>query len=53
MLQQGDVFEWRRKLRDEGKIRAFGASVESMDEALVCLDQEGCSALQIIFNLFR
>ena len=53
VLQQGDIFEWLRKLRTEGKIRAFGASVESMDEALVCLDQEGCSALQIIFNLFR
>ncbi len=53
VLQQGDIFEWLRRLRTEGKIRAFGASVESMDEALVCLDQEGCSALQIIFNLFR
>jgi aryl-alcohol dehydrogenase-like predicted oxidoreductase len=53
ILRRGEVFEWLRKLRDEGKIRHFGASVESMDEALLCLDQPGLSSLQIIFNIFR
>ncbi|MBC7980668.1 MAG: aldo/keto reductase [Armatimonadetes bacterium] len=53
ILRQGEIFEWLRKLRDEGKIRRFGASVESMDEALVCLEQPGLTSLQIIFNLFR
>ncbi len=52
-LKRGDVFEWLRKLQSEGKIRHFGASVESMDEALVCLDQPGFVSLQIIFNIFR
>ena len=40
-------------MRQEGKIRNFGASVESMDEAQTCLRQEGLASLQIIFNLFR
>lgn len=53
ILRRGEVFEWLRKLRDEGKIRHFGASVESMDEAMICLEQAGLSSLQIIFNLFR
>ncbi len=53
ILRQGDIFEWLRKLRAEGKILRFGASVESMDEALVCLEQPGLVSLQIIFNLFR
>ena len=53
VMRQGDVFESLRRLRQEGKIRAFGASVESMDEALLCLQQEGLTSLQIIFNLFR
>lgn len=53
ILEQGEVFEWLRKLRDEGKIRHFGASVESMDEARICLAQEDLCSLQIIFNLFR
>ena len=52
-LARGEVFEWLRRLREEGKIRRFGASVESMDEALICLEQDGLASLQIIFNLFR
>ena len=53
ILKQGEIFDWLRKLQDEGKIKSFGASVESMDEARVCLAQEGLRSLQIIFNLFR
>ena len=52
-LARGEVFDWLRRLRQEGKIRRFGASVESMDEALICLEQDGLASLQIIFNLFR
>ncbi|HZS05032.1 MAG TPA: aldo/keto reductase [Blastocatellia bacterium] len=53
VMRRGEVFEWLRKLKREGKVRNFGASVESMEEALLCLEQEGLSSLQIIFNLFR
>lgn len=53
ILRRGDVFETLRKLREEGKIRDFGASVESMDEAMLCLEQPGLASLQVIFNLFR
>ena len=52
-LRRGDVFEWLRRLQGEGKIRRFGASVESMEEALICLEQPGLASLQIIFNIFR
>lgn len=53
LLRQGAVFDWLRRLKEEGAIRAFGASVESMEQALLCLRQEGLTSLQIIFNLFR
>jgi aryl-alcohol dehydrogenase-like predicted oxidoreductase len=53
VLRQGEIFEHLRELQREGKIRAFGASVESMEEALICLQQDGLGSLQIIFNLFR
>jgi aryl-alcohol dehydrogenase-like predicted oxidoreductase len=52
-LEAGHVFDWLRKLKSDGLIRHFGASVESMDEARACLQQDGLDALQIIFNLFR
>jgi len=53
VLRRGEVFGWLRKLRDEGKIKHFGASVESMEEALLCLEQDGLTSLQIICNIFR
>ncbi len=52
VLGKGEVFEWLRKLKQEGKIRAFGASVESVEEAEICLGQEGLTSLQVIFNIF-
>ena len=53
VLQAGHVFDWLRKLKSEGLIKHFGASVESMDEAHTCLQHPDVDALQIIFNIFR
>ena len=53
VMQRGEIFQWLRELKGEGKIRDFGASVESMEEAMACLRHEGIAALQIIFNIFR
>jgi aryl-alcohol dehydrogenase-like predicted oxidoreductase len=52
-LRAGGVFDWLRTLRREGKIRRWGASVESDEEALICLQQDGLASLQIIFNVYR
>ncbi len=52
-MRAGKVFNNLRKLQQEGIIRYFGASVETTEEALLCLEQEGLASLQIIFNLFR
>ena len=53
ILMRGELFGWLAELQREGKIKAYGASVEAMDEALWCCAQPGCAALQIIFNIFR
>lgn len=53
ILHRGEVFDWLRKLKQEGKIRNFGASVESMEEAHICLEHDDLCSLQIIFNIFR
>ncbi|HEY0246164.1 MAG TPA: aldo/keto reductase [Mucilaginibacter sp.] len=52
-MRAGNVFDYLRKLQQEGLIKYFGASVETSEEALICLEQEGLASLQIIFNLFR
>jgi len=53
VLRQGEIFESLRLLKQEGKIKHFGVSVESMEEALVSLAQPDLTSLQIIFNIFR
>ena len=53
VLRAGEVFESLRTLKREGKIKNFGVSVETDEEALLCLQQDGLSSLQIIFNIFR
>ena len=52
-LRQGDVFDWLREFKEEGLIKHFGASVETVEEGLICLEQEGLLSLQVIFNIFR
>lgn len=52
-MRLGKVFDHLRQLQQEGLIANFGASVETSEEALICLEQEGLASLQIIFNLFR
>ena len=53
VLRQGRVFDWLRRQKKEGLIRGFGVSVETVEEGLLCLEQEGLASLQVIFNLFR
>jgi aryl-alcohol dehydrogenase-like predicted oxidoreductase len=52
-LKAGNVFNHLRKLKEEKLIQHWGVSVETSEEALLCLREEGISSLQIIFNLFR
>lgn len=53
VLAEGQVFDWLRDLQQEGLICRFGASVESTEEARICLRQPGLASLQVIFNLLR
>lgn len=53
VLRDGAIFGWMDEFREEGLVRHWGASVETIDEGMLCLEQPGCATLQIIFNLFR
>ena len=53
VLENGAIFDWLRDFQKEGLIRSFGASVETVEEGLLCLQQEELVSLQIIFNVFR
>jgi aryl-alcohol dehydrogenase-like predicted oxidoreductase len=53
VLRESAIFDWLRELQHEGLIRHFGASVETVEEGLTCLAEEGLLSLQVIFNPFR
>jgi aryl-alcohol dehydrogenase-like predicted oxidoreductase len=48
-----DIFEMFEKLREEGKIKAVGVSVETVEEALAAMRYDIVSSIQVIFNMFR
>ena len=52
-LRAGAIFDTMNRLVSEGLCRHWGASVETIEEAALCLEQERLTSLQIIFNLFR
>jgi aryl-alcohol dehydrogenase-like predicted oxidoreductase len=53
VMEDGEIFNVMDDLRDEGLMRHYGASVESVEEGLICLRHKGVTTLQIIYNLFR
>ncbi|WP_250463591.1 aldo/keto reductase [Microbulbifer litoralis] len=53
VMRDGEIFTWLDDLKAEGLVRHYGASVETIDEARLCLQHSGLASLQIIFNLFR
>lgn len=53
MLKETDIFPVLDKLKQEGVIRSYGVSVETVEEGLYVLENTQASALQVIFNLLR
>ena len=53
MLRDGDALDHLETLKKEGLIQNWGASVESIEEGLLCMTHPGCAALQVIYNIFR
>lgn len=52
-MANGKVFKHIEEIRQQGLIKQWGASVETIEEALICLEYEGLASLQVIFNIFR
>ena len=48
-----EIFKIMDSIKEEGKIKHYGVSVERIEEGLKALDYEGVEAIEIIFNMFR
>lgn len=47
------VFRLMDTLKEEGKIKHYGVSVERIEEGLKAMQYDGVEAIEIIFNMFR
>jgi aryl-alcohol dehydrogenase-like predicted oxidoreductase len=47
------VFEACDRLVEDGLVRAYGVSVEKVEEALKAIEYPGVATVQIVFNVFR
>ena len=48
-----EIFEAFERLKEQGKIRNLGVSVEMVDEALMAMQYPNVTTVQIIYNMFR
>ena len=48
-----EVFDALDELKQEGKLRHYGVSVEKVEEALKAIEYPGVQTVQIIYNIFR
>lgn len=48
-----EIFELFKKLKQEGKIKFLGVSVEKVEQAIKAMEYDNVATIQIIFNPFR
>ncbi len=48
-----EVFDILDGLKKDGKLKAYGVSVEKVEEGLKAIEYPGVAAIQIIYNIFR
>ncbi len=53
VYQSPEVFGILDDLARAGKVRCYGVSVETVDEAMRAIEHPGVQSVQIIFNMFR
>ena len=53
VYSSGNTFEMLDYLVSKGKIQNYGFSVQTVDEALECIQFPNTKSIQVIFNMFR
>jgi aryl-alcohol dehydrogenase-like predicted oxidoreductase len=50
ILKTTEVWQTLEKLKNQGKIRYYGVSCDTVEDALICLQQSGLSSIQLEIN---
>ena len=53
VIKEGKVFDVLRDLKGKGLLAHWGVSVETVEDALLCIAQPDCASIQIIYNALR
>ena len=53
VIRKGEVFRHLDRLKAKGKIRYYGVSIVTDEEAIASMSYPGISSIQIIFNMLR
>ncbi|MDN3667841.1 aldo/keto reductase [Echinicola jeungdonensis] len=53
VYQRDEIFELFDRLKEEGKVRNLGVSVEKVEEAMMAVKYPNVCTVQVIFNMFR
>ncbi len=53
VYKRPEIFETFARLKEQGKIRNMGVSVERVEEAMMAMEYPNVATVQIIFNMFR
>lgn len=53
VYSRDEVYDWLDGFVEEGRIKAYGVSVETVEEALTAISRPGVASVQIILNVFR
>lgn len=53
VYRRDDIFELFDRLKDQGKIKNLGVSIEKVEEGLMAMAYNNVTSIQVIFNIFR
>jgi aryl-alcohol dehydrogenase-like predicted oxidoreductase len=53
VIEADRTYDWLDEMVDEGRIAAYGLSVETVDQALAAIARPNVASIQIILNVFR
>ncbi len=53
VFERSEAFEALERLKEAGKIRHYGVSIEKVSEGISAMKHEGVKSIQVIFNAFR
>lgn len=53
ILRSEQLWAWLDDFKRQGLIRHFGACVDTVDEALSCIERTGLTSIEIVINIFH